>query len=155
MSPEPGPPLPNPNPRNPSSGFIELNPSAKGTHILNDGAALNPSEYRHRETSTPAENRRELGIPEPSQGGGVGFDFYSPLDFKKEMARAEKKVAKEKGDFQYHKNTDLGHGIICNQKGRWILCKMESIQACNAKYNGMCRFAKEQEKSAIEEDIFF
>ncbi len=144
-------------PMAPSSGFIELNPSPRGRHILNDGVIENPSEHRHRETSTPSENRRELGIPAPLEGGGAGgtFDFYSPLDFKEEIAKAEKKMAKEEGDFQYHKNTDHGHGIICAEKGRWFVCELESIRKCNRKHGDMCRFAKEHEKDTFASDVFF
>ncbi|MCP4674277.1 MAG: hypothetical protein GY854_01920 [Deltaproteobacteria bacterium] len=143
-------------PRDPSSGFIELNPSPKGRHILNDGAIESPSEHRHRETSTPAENRRELGIPAPLEGGAGGsFDFYSPPNFKEEIAKAEKKVAKEEGDFQYHKNTDHGHGIICNKNGRWFVCKLDSMRSCNRKHGGMCRFAKENDKDTLTSDVFF
>jgi hypothetical protein len=146
-----------PYPKNPSSGFIELSPTKNQSSILNDGAQLNSSELHHQETHSPAETRRNLGIPDPGSGGGVGgsFDFYSPPDFKEEIAKAEKIRAKREGDFQYLKNTDLGHGVVCNMEGRWIICDLGDISKCNAKYKDLCRYAREKERKILGEEIVF
>ena len=63
---------------------------------------------------------------------GFGFDFWSPPDFRKEMAKAEKKMEAAQREFQEIKKTNWGHGIICNTEGFWFICKQEEIDACNA-----------------------
>jgi hypothetical protein len=106
------------------------------------------------ETETPRQMRQQLGIPEPGSGTG-SFDFYSPLDFNKEMAKARKKVTTDKMKHEYSKNNDRGYGVVCNVKGRWFLCKRKSLEACNKANDNLCRYAEKKEAEKLKGDMFF
>ncbi len=88
-------------------------------------------------------------------GSGVGFDFWSPPNFEEEMAKARKKVEKTERDFQATKNTNHGHGVICNTDGAWFICTHGKIDACNEAHRNLCRYAKREERLELEQTIVF
>ncbi len=88
-------------------------------------------------------------------GGGIGFDFYSPPDFNKEMAKAREKVRVDEENHRLEKFTNPGHGVICNTKGYWFICKKKDIEACNAAHDNMCRYAKKKERETLDQTVFF
>jgi hypothetical protein len=98
--------------------------------------------------------RQELGIPQPGSGQ-ASFDFYSPFDYEKEMAKARKKVANDIMTHELHKNTDRGYGVVCNVGRGWFLCAEKSITACNKKHDNLCRYAEKAESKALKNDIIF
>ncbi len=115
---------------------------------------MSASAVRDREQPTPQAVRDELGIPEPGSGQAQ-FDFYSPFDFEKEMAKARKKNAADKMKFNIHKNTDRGYGVVCNTGDGWFKCTETDIATCNEKHRNLCRFAEKNEFEKLTDEIFF
>jgi len=97
----------------------------------------------------------------PNQGSGAGpsvggsFDFWAPPDFHEEMARAEEAIAARENALEGQGRKDLGHGIICNTGGSWFVCGPGGIEECNARHDGMCRYAKASERMELERAVIF
>jgi hypothetical protein len=87
--------------------------------------------------------------PVTLSGLGLKFDFFKPDDFNQSIAAAEKEATNAERAFQHERQTDRGHGVICNTKGHWFLCEDSQIDRCNATYDGLCRYAKAREKRKL------
>ena len=125
-----------------------------------------PESTEGRRTTTRSDNLDEARpLNEGPEGslaegggrimGGPTFDFWSPDDFNEEIGRAQAAFDKEYAEFEKWKNTDLGHGVICNTDGEWFVCSLGTIEACNSMYDNLCRFARGKEKAQIQAASIF
>lgn len=103
----------------------------------------------------PANGGSSLATGDGRAGGGIGFDFWAPPVFAEEIAKAESKILPAEETLQQEKTADLGHGVICNTEGFWFICAHESINACNAAHEDMCRFAKWTDRRDLLTPVIF
>jgi hypothetical protein len=99
---------------------------------------------------------RPASMPPPAAPGvGASFDFWSPPVFEEEMARATETIGRAEEEHQRRKNTDLGHGVICNAGNGWFVCAYDDIERCNRDHDGNCRYAEPVERYQLETDHLF
>jgi hypothetical protein len=160
----------------PTEPTVPRSPARPPTHdhpprgAFQGAKATAPSAIRGRHSTVPSPatppSAREpvvepLNLPEGAganagaapAGAGFSFDFWSPPDFNREIARAERAIGEAERAHQREKTTDLGHGVICNTDGHWFLCGHDDIDACNAAHDRMCRYAKPAERWLLTEEV--
>jgi len=165
----PADPAPLPQPE--SSAVPELPPEREIGAILRGAAVATAPRGEHRKPQAAPRSEVEapptepdavpLHLPESSTAGGppgsggagFSFDFWSPPDFRKEMARANREIGAREREHQRTIATDHGHGVICNTDGAWFLCSHDDIERCNSEHDGMCRYAKPKERWFLTEEV--